>query len=141
MGPIFSNTCEYGLQMINFLARRSDSEPVHIQKISDECNIPIYYIPPILERLADAGYVAPANKSKKRYAIVKPAENIYLYDIVELLDGGESIKRCLMGMHYCDESAPCPVHQEWESLRNRLIIVLKNRSLADLSESVPAFPS
>ena len=66
--------------------------------------IPPNYLQSVIARLRKAGYVETIRGPSGGYRIVEPADEISLYDIVQLLEP-EKINRCLDPDQFCTRKA------------------------------------
>ena len=64
--------------------------------------------------------------------LVKTPSEIRLIDIVEAIDGLKHMNTCLLGMPECSDETPCPAHNEWKPVRERLYAILGSQSVDDM---------
>lgn len=69
-------------------------------------------------------------------ALNKPAEQIFLFDIVKILEGDDFFDKCLLGLPGCGDFEPCPVHDFWKVAKAALKNEFEITSLAELGAKV-----
>jgi Rrf2 family protein len=98
--------------------------------------IPPNYLSKILLALRNAGIVTTARGTGGGYRLLKPADQIRLVEIVELIDGARARPACLLDSgRKCLDSDPCPAHESWREVRTAYIQFLESTTLAALSQS------
>ena len=59
-----------------------------------------------------------------------------LKEIVEAIDGGKIFTGCGLGLKECSEVKPCPIHDQFKEVRNRLNLMMQNTSIQELAEKL-----
>ena len=124
---LFSKTCEYGLQAMVYLA--VVKKKVGIGEISKEQNLPSYYLSKILHSLVRAKLLDSAKGPKGGFWLNKKPKDITLADIVDAIDGMDSIDRCGMGLRKCDSNNPCAIHEKFKAHKLAIINIFKKTTL------------
>ena len=84
---IFSKKVRYGLAALFELAKNYNMGFIQIKDIASAQNIPQNYLEQLLFILKKAGLVESMRGSKGGYKLNKPADQIKIIDIIEVLDG------------------------------------------------------
>jgi Rrf2 family protein len=82
-----STRVEYGVRAALEIARHKDKRPIRRKEISKLQGIPDSYLENILISLKDGGIVATIRGINGGYVLKRPAKDISLLDIVEVLEG------------------------------------------------------
>jgi DNA-binding IscR family transcriptional regulator len=61
--------------------------------------------------------------------------------IIEVMEGYQCFDRCVVGLERCNDQMPCPQHDLYKPIRQRLKDYLKTTTLADLASSLKSKPS
>ena len=69
-------------------------------------------------------------------ALASSADDITLLDVVKAIDGLSFFHDCLLGLGDCEDGRPCPLHQEWGELREKIKVIFEETSLAEMAEKV-----
>ena len=127
---MLSKTCEYAIRAMIYVAQHSkDGQMVNIKEIAANIASPELFIAKILQGLSRQGYL---QSSKGRYGgfyIDVNKKDISLADIVIAVDGDKMFKGCGVGLDYCSEKEPCPIHNEYKVTRNALYNIYKKATL------------
>jgi len=127
-----SRSCEYALLAVWHLAKRKDSSYVSIREIADENGLSFFFLTKVLHTLTQRGILASLKGPKGGIALARPAEEIKIIDIVEVIDGLGFLEQCITGLPKCDEKNPCPLHNDWKRIREELYTMMAGKSVAQL---------
>ncbi|MFW9867254.1 MAG: RrF2 family transcriptional regulator [Candidatus Thorarchaeota archaeon] len=84
---IFSKKVKYGLAALFELAKNYNMGFIQIKDIASTQNIPQSYLEQLLSILKKAGLVESMRGSQGGYKLKKPASQIEIIEIIEVLDG------------------------------------------------------
>jgi len=84
---IFSKKVKYGLAALFELAKNYNMGFIQIKDIASAQEIPQNYLEQLLSLLKKAGLVESMRGSQGGYKLNKPADQIKIIDIIEVLDG------------------------------------------------------
>jgi Rrf2 family protein len=129
---------EQALRALAALAASDRS--LSLVELARRASAPAPMLAKVLARLGHLGLVAGRRGPKGGYRLARPAAKIALGDVVLPLEGLRFANACLFGPSECSSTEPCPLHQIWEPLRDRLIAFLERSSLADLASADVAAP-
>jgi Rrf2 family protein len=87
----------------------------------------------IASQLAAAGLVETTPGPRGGVCLARPASEITLLDVVEILDGPLFLNRCLVEPHACPYDQTCPVHQVWVQAQATLTAQLRQTTFAQLA--------
>ena len=114
---MLSTTSQYALRALCHLARQS-GEAVLGRDLARSVEIPANYLSKVLLTLRNAGVVDTSRGSGGGYRLRKPADEIYLIDVVELFEEISRTKpSCFLGRpRLCSETTPCTAHSTLRGL-------------------------
>lgn len=115
------------------MERHSAEGQVLARRLSKDAQIPAPYVSTILHRLRQAGYVHADRGPGGGYELIKPADDISVYEIVSIFDDVGEQRRCPLGHKTCDASVGCPVHDTWFGIMNRYEKFLCETSIKTLA--------
>ena len=135
---MFSKACEYGIKASIFIAINSyEGKLVSPKEIAKEIDSPQAFTAKILQALVKHDIV---NSVKGAYGGFEIDRNkiatVKLYQIVNAIDGDEIYNGCGLGLHKCDETHPCPVHDKFKAIREDLKYMLEETSLEELALNI-----
>jgi Rrf2 family protein len=71
--------------------------------------------------------------------LAKSPKKIYLNDIVVSIDGPIlENPQCVIGLNLCSDEVPCPLHDQWKPIKEKMRQMLENESLKHLADRVIA---
>ena len=118
---MLSKTCEYALRAMIYIAQQSrDGSMINIKEIAGKINSPEIFIGKILQGLSKQGFL---QSSKGRYGgfyISDDEAKHSLADIITAIDGNKMFQGCGLGLAFCSETNPCPIHNTYKEARDQL---------------------
>jgi len=129
----------YALQAMMMLARRYNQGAIKIRDIAYEEELPEKFLELILLELKNARMVESVRGAKGGYALRRPPADIYLSEIIRLIDGplapfGDAEQlRALIDK----DRAHRALYQVFLDVRDAAANILENRTLDDIVSSRP----
>ena len=138
---MFSKACEYGMRAAVFVARSSlNGERVSLKDITKGIDAPDAFTAKILQQLAREKILLSVKGPKGGFEIRKDKMNsIPIARVVDAIDGNGIYTGCGLGLGECDENNPCPLHENFSSIREQLEDMLENTSIYDLAINLDGF--
>lgn len=122
-----SQTAEYGLQAVLFLAKAGGG-PAVAQDISDATGVPKGYLHKILRRLGKAGILGSQRGVGGGYVLLKPASQISALEVIRATASTVQTQAT-------NDKAEDPVHLMIERGARRMDELFESTSVQDLIES------
>ncbi len=134
---IFTTTTEYAIRGLAELAGRAgDGRSMMLDDLVSGTTLPRDFLAKVFQRLVKAGLLRSAKGRGGGFALGRPAHEISLRDIIEAIDGPIVLDRCAVGLDKCNDQQPCPQHDLYKPIRQRLKEYLATTTVADLSSSL-----
>ena len=135
---MFSKACEYGIKAAIYIAANSnEGKRVSLKGIAKHIDSPEAFTAKILQILAREHVVTSVRGINGGFEIEKhQLEKIQLADIVKAIDGDNIYNGCGIGLKECNELHPCPIHNEFKTVRNNLKTLLETTNLKTLALDV-----
>ena len=135
---MFSTTSEYALRALTILATVPRGTAMLGRDLSRHTGIPASYLTKIMAAMRNAGLVGAARGNLGGYWLIRSADAIHLIDVVQVFEGVEMRRRCLLWPgRECSETQPCSAHSAWKGLRSQYLNFLERVTLAEISETTP----
>jgi len=128
---IFSKTVGYALQTVIFLSKVSEIHPVHQKEIASSLNIPHHYLGKILQSLTSSNIVGSRTGQYGGFYLKKSSDKITLCDILKIFEGENYFDDCVLGFPECDDSTPCPIHNEWKPAKQIIKNFMNDHTVAE----------
>lgn len=134
---IFSKTCEYAIRSVFFIAHKTvDGNRVGIKEIAQGINSPEHFLAKILQDLSRRGIVQSVKGPNGGFYMDNATLKRPLADVVEALDGNSLFIGCGLGLDYCSENNPCPLHNQFKAIRNEIYRMLISTSIEDFNDDL-----
>lgn len=125
------------MRSVFFIAHRTAAgSRVGIKEISTGIDSPEPFLAKILQDLSRRGIVQSAKGPNGGFYMDAGALKRPLSDVVEAVDGNSLFIGCGLGLEYCSEINPCPLHHEFKAIRNKIQQMLQQTSIADFNEDL-----
>ncbi len=112
-----------------------DNQAVRIQDIAEKEGLPKAYLSRIFHSLTKAKILSSQRGLYGGFVFRKPPEEISLWDIISIFDDVDIYDECVIGWEKCDDEHPCPLHDIYKPIRERLKEFLKSTTLTQIVEA------
>ncbi len=131
---MLSNTSKYAIRAVIYLALYASPEKkAGIREISSKLGIPTPFLGKILQMLAKHQLLISTKGPHGGFCLRRPAMDITLMEIVEIIDGTELFDTCVIRTELCNSDAPCSLHEKISGLRSQMKGVFLTETLEDLA--------
>lgn len=132
---IYSKECKYAIRAATYLAQHPDQRCL-AREIAEEEGLPQFFLSKILQSLAREKLLTSIKGPNGGFSLARSANEITLNDIRELIDGNEDLEQCAVGLGTCADDMPCPLHETFKPLRERLKRYLQKTTLEKMAKAV-----
>jgi Rrf2 family protein len=134
---VFSKTCEYAMRAVFFIAHKTaKGGRVGIKEIATGIDSPEHFLAKILQDLSRRGVIQSAKGPNGGFYVDEEILNMPLAAIVEAVDGNGIFTGCGLGLEYCSEENPCPIHHDFKAIRNQMQDLLKTTKIGEFNEEL-----
>lgn len=133
---LLSQSCMYGIRatlLISIKGEKNKESYIPIRLISDELGVSFHFLTKILQILTQSKLMESYKGPNGGVRLARPAEEIFLINIVEAIDGNQVFSSCLLGLPGCGDETPCPLHERWEQTKEKLEAMFRETSMAFLA--------
>lgn len=128
----------YGLLAMVELARHHGQPPVSLSDIAQSGELPLPYLEQLFGSLRQAGLVEGTRGVRGGYRLTRPPSQISVGEVVRVLEGPIGPVDCAVegeSADCCSRSTACATKEMWQRVRESILEVLDNTSLADFQSS------
>src|SRR6516225_357794 len=130
---------EYGLRCLVRLGYTGEGGSLTIPEMSQAEGVSPALAAKILRELRKGGFVKAARGKEGGYTLARPAEEIVIGDVMDLL-GGRIFENDFCDSHsgqhaICTRSVDCSVRSLWRAIQGAVDQVLRKATLRDLLKS------
>lgn len=131
---ILSQTAEYALRAVLYLAEHADQDPVPVETIAEALSLPRNYLSKTLHLLAKRGILSSSRGPGGGFGLAVPAAELSLRSVVEPFDDLERRRQCLLGRRECSDSTACGAHHRWKEVADHVTSFFRETTVEDLIE-------
>lgn len=129
---------DYGARGIVHLAMQPPDSVILVKDIAAAQGLPESYLSKIFQELAKDGLVRSHRGAKGGFSLARPAEEITLRQVIEAIEGPIALNRCLSPSEGCEHEDECPLRPILAEAQRRMLAVLEQTTLKDLTVGQPA---
>lgn len=133
---LYSATTEYAIRALAYMATLPPGQRILARDLADATRVPRQFLGKILHRLARHGLLESAKGRGGGFRFARPPESIRLAEVVDLVEGPDLLGHCVLGLESCDDTQPCPLHDHWDVVREKMRDRMHGATLADLGRSL-----
>ncbi len=130
-----STRSKYGLRALMDMAKQTEDAPVRLKDLARRNNIPPKFLEQIFLTLRNAGIVRSQVGAHGGYTLARSARDITLGEVIRVLDGTLAPVSCISKIAYepcnCPDESACPLKAVMSRVREAIVAVVDNTSLAD----------
>jgi Rrf2 family transcriptional regulator, iron-sulfur cluster assembly transcription factor len=132
---IHSSACEYAIRAMTYVAGFEPGQRLLARDVSAHERIPGPFLGKIFQTLVRAGLLKSSKGPGGGFSLAKHPKDISLFDIYTAIDGSTYLDACAVGLARCSDEVPCPLHDRWKPIRERIRQYLQHTSLADMADA------
>lgn len=124
-----SRRTDYAIRLLIHLANDPDAT-VSVKEISEAQDIPYPFARNIQRELVDAGFIATTRGASGGTRLLRPPDEITLYDVIKAVEGSTSCATCAQDPKWCSRMPRCSVHRVWQEIDASVDEALKDKTIA-----------
>lgn len=133
---MLSNASEYGIRALIYLAAHNDRKTIPISEISERLDISFHFLTKILQKLTRKKYLYSTRGPNGGIGFVKQPNEIPIIDLITIIDNKSVFDECVLGLPGCGVDTPCPMHDSWILVKEKLKGRFEKTTLAELAIKV-----
>ncbi len=131
--PVLSQTSEYALRIMAYLAQQPADTLVPAVSMQGKVRVPANYRGKILNQLTRAGLLESTRGRAGGFRLARPASRIRLAEVIAPFEPVAQTNVCLLGQTRCSEARPCAAHKKWRELGALRDEFLRGTTVADVA--------
>ncbi len=130
---MLSNSSKYAVTAVLYLAVNASPEnKIQAKDISEPTAIPKAYLSKILQELSRHHIVSSVKGPNGGFYLSEENRNVNLIKIIDLIDGEDRLKSCVLSIKDCNADHPCPLHSMVGQTKARFFVKMKTTTINDL---------
>jgi Rrf2 family transcriptional regulator, iron-sulfur cluster assembly transcription factor len=134
---LYSKTARYSLQAMLFIAANHTGKNLLVRDIAKQLELPASFLSKILQTLSRFGFLTSIKGPRGGFALSEKGAAANIAQIVEISEGPIDFDMCLAGFVPCDETNPCPMHNQWKRIREDIRDLVTKKSIMKLAAEMP----
>ena len=135
---MLSQTAEYALRAVLYLAERAEPGPVRVEEIAAAVGVPANYLAKTLQALVRARVLASQRGPHGGFQLAVAAEDLPLMKIVGPFDRIVERRHCLLGRTECSDRTACAAHHSWKETADQVARFFRTTTVADIRSTSKA---
>ena len=131
---MLSQTAEYALRAVLYLAERPAGELVRVGEMAAALRIPQNYLSKTLHALVRVGVLASGRGPTGGFQLAREPDRLPLFEVVSPFDRMGRRRRCLLGRPECTDRHACAAHEAWKQTSDQVARFFRQTTVADLRE-------
>jgi len=135
---MFSKACEYAIRATIYIVQQSQqNRKVSLKDVAKAIESPEAYTSKILQQLCQQNVIKSDKGPTGGFSMDShQQECVKLSTVVSSIDGDSIYSGCGLGLKNCNERRPCPLHNQFKSIRNGLRDMLESTTVKSLSSDL-----
>jgi Rrf2 family protein len=130
---------DYALRALLTLVEHYGRGPISIRELAQLNDVPKGFLGYILAQMKLQGWVDSVRGKDGGYVLVRPPDEITAVQVVRYFDGILAPLACVSTSHHvpCGQEAACRFRRLLLDVRNRVVQLMDNTTLAEISRGAP----
>ena len=101
------------------------------KEIVDELKGSDKYLRKLMTDLSKSGFIKSVQGRDGGYMFTKEINQIFLVDVIDAIEGMDTLNGCVLGFDACSCANPCAMHHLWIEKRMNMNKLFRETSLSD----------
>lgn len=135
---MFSKATEYALRATIFIAQHgSEENKLGIDEVAKGIQSPKSFTAKILQQLTvDQRIISSVRGPNGGFFLTDKARKLPVRAIVEAMQEGQVLDKCILGLKLCSDAKPCPMHAQYKSIKGKLQELFAAKTIQDLADEL-----
>lgn len=134
---MISKSCKYAIRAVAFVASKPGTK-LSVKDIAQEIDAPEAFTAKVLMSLSKHRVISSLKGPYGGFFIDDRQFNLPIMDVVNAIDGLSIFYECGMGLKQCSDAHPCPMHNSYKEIRDRMQQVFKQTTIGQLADNMKA---
>jgi Rrf2 family protein len=133
---ILTSTTSYALRILINMAQDKHLV-VSANTLHEILGIRRQYLRRLLTDLTKHGFIKSSRGRNGGFEFARDPGQIYIYEVIDAIEGFASFEGCLLGVKDCSQSPQCAMHSIWADARDMMIHTFRSTTLSALKKEQP----
>jgi Rrf2 family protein len=121
---LITRDTDYALRALGFIAKHN-KEIITVSELVEELKIPRPFLRKILQILNKKGILKSNKGPGGGFILVKPPQEIFLFDLMEIFQGKFSLNECLFKKMICPDKSRCVLRKRINNIEKYVVTELE----------------
>jgi Rrf2 family protein len=135
---MFSKATEYALRATIFIAQKGTEEKkLSIDEIAKAIDSPKSFTAKILQALTKDNHIISSVRGPNGgFYLTEKSKKLPVRTILKAMGDEEVLEKCVLGLKQCSELQPCPMHEQYKSIRKQLKDLFVAKSIQQFASEI-----
>ncbi|GAB1429718.1 Rrf2 family transcriptional regulator [Ignavibacteria bacterium] len=134
---MLSLTCKASIKAMIYLSSKTEAEKKpSVIEIAEFINENEHTVGKLLQKLVKKKIINSSKGPNGGFYITETQKNQQLINIIYAIDGNDVFEQCGLGLRKCNDTRPCPFHNDFKPVRELFRKVCIEKHISDLSENM-----
>lgn len=134
---MLSNASKYAIRAVIYLAENSGTpKKLGSVEIAEALQIPNSFIAKLLQQLAKEGVISSTKGPRGGFYLSEENLQRKVCDILEVIENKKVFEGCFLGLPYCSDENPCPMHDIFSAFKVQLLEKFERQTIWELTNDI-----
>lgn len=135
---MFSKATEYALRATIFIAQKGTEEKkLSIDEIATAIDSPKSFTAKILQALTKDNHIISSVRGPNGgFYLTEKSKQLPVRIILQAMGDEEVLEKCVLGLKQCSEHQPCPMHEQYKSIRKQLKELFVTKTIQQFASEI-----
>jgi Rrf2 family protein len=132
---MFNKETEYALRGLVYIQlQNNNARRPGIAEIAKQVEAPPFYIAKILQRLVKQGFILSIKGKGGGFFFEENKAELTIKDLIIHMEGTDIFTGCGFGLKFCNDTKPCPLHEQYAPIREAIDRLVKTETIRSLAK-------
>lgn len=131
---MWSKTTEYAIRaLVQVAVSNTEGRRPGFREIAESIDAPVQFTAKILQILSRASLLKSVRGRGGGFFFDPVGPELKLAEVIQALEGDKYFTGCVVGLARCDKDHPCPLHSEFNRIREDLVTLANQETIQGLA--------
>jgi len=134
---VFNKETEYALRGLVYVqVQNIKGNKPGIAEIAQEIDAPLFYTGKIMQRLVKQGFLTSIKGKGGGFLFDERKPELSLKLVIQAIEGDKTYCGCGFGLKHCNETHPCPLHEQYAPIRESIEHLVSQNTVQSLARDL-----
>ncbi len=134
---MLGKTSEYAIRSLVYIfIQNQEGKRPGFKEISKNIDSPEQFTAKILQNLARAELISSMKGRGGGFFFDQPSVPLTLFEVISISEGEKFFSKCGFGLKRCNADNPCPLHNDYSTVREGFLQLVKNETIQSLAKKI-----